>query len=453
MAIWTFQHLCSRERPHLDSSAFRDALAVEAQRARNAACFDRSVVMAAGARRLGLPTEAAEQLLFGDLPGERRLRLPESLPDSCSLAVQTNLDLARGLLRLASEVTIEIYGGARAVVRQVRLRRLLCTIRRIRTEGVCLGLSGPFSLFRHTTMYGRALASILPVLPWSGRFDLAARCMLRGRLLTVHLRPGNPIVTGEPPRPYDSRLEERFAREFARANLDWDLVREPEPVEVGDALMFPDFALVHRRDTSKRFLLEIVGFWTPDYLCEKLERLRSIPQTPLILCIDRGLNCSAGDLPAHARVIWFHKRIEPQSVLAAIEAAEPEASAYVERIELDDLFLDWAGRHPSSSPVHRRLASVKAGDPVRLRLDGHRIAVEAGDGPIAMLSHPASIRWATRLNRVLSVRLVQKVGRRAAQSAPQWRTILRCEHWAVPVLEVVLTASATAPQADSRSPR
>ena len=453
MAIWTLRSLCTRERPPTDAGALRDALAVEAQRARNAGHFDRSAVIAAGAQRLGLSPAAAEEQLFSDLPGERRLRLPKLLPDAHSLAARTNLALARGLLRLACEVTIELYGGARAVVRQVRLRRLLCTIRRAGPEGVRLGLSGPFSLFRHTTMYGRALASILPVLPWCCRFDLAARCMLRGRLLTVRLRPGDPIAAGEPPRAYDSRLEERFAREFARSSLDWDLIREPEPVQAGDALMFPDFAIVHRRDASRRFLLEIVGFWTPDYLREKLERLHAMPHAPLILCIDRGLNCSTGDLPPQARVIWFEKRIEPRSVLAAIESAGPEMAAQVERIEPSDLFIDWAGRCPASAAVHSRLAALKAGDPVRLRRDGPRVTVEAGDGPIAVLSRPASVRWAARLDCILSARLVEKAERQMSQSATQWRAALLCDRWAVPVVEVVLAASAATMPVKSRSPR
>ena len=239
MAIWTIQDLCERERPPLDAGLLRDAVAVEAQSARDAGRFDRSEVLAAGARLLGLSAAAAEEHMFADLPGERRLRVPEPLPEPQALATRTNLALAQGLLRLASEVAIEIYGSARAVVRQVRLRRLLCTVRRAGPEGVRLDVSGPFSLFHHTTMYGRALASILPLLPWCTRFDLEARCMIRGRAVSVHLGPGDPIAGGEPPRAYDSRLEERFARDFARANLDWDLVREPEPVEAGEFLAVP----------------------------------------------------------------------------------------------------------------------------------------------------------------------------------------------------------------------
>jgi predicted nuclease of restriction endonuclease-like RecB superfamily len=92
-------------------------------------------------------------------------------------------------------------------------------------------------------------------------------------------------------------------------------------VEAGSALIFPDFAIVHRRDLLKPFLLEIVGFWTPDYLRQKLDRLRHMPYSRMVLCIDRGLNCGNGDLPSHAHIVWFDKRIEPGAVLSAIEKA------------------------------------------------------------------------------------------------------------------------------------
>lgn len=214
------------------------------------------------------------------------------------------------------------------------------------------------------------------------------------------------------------------------------LSREPEPVESGEFLVFPDFAVVHRHDTSRRFLLEIVGFWTPDYLREKLSRLRAMPNIPLVLCIDRGLNCSAGELPPHARVVWFQKRIDPGAVLAVIDKTAPESVTCVERIGIGDLFINWAGRFPPSDPVHRRLAELKAGREVRLRKHSSGIAIEAEGGPIAMLSRPACARWLARLDRVVSGTLVKLTERQAAQSAPQWRSSLRCDRWTVPVVDV-----------------
>ena len=152
--------------------------------------------------------------------------------------------------------------------------------------------------------------------------------MLRGRPVNACLNSRDPIARSQPPQQFDSRIEERFAREFARATMDWDLVREPAPFEADGTLIFPDFAIVHRRDVSKRFLLEIVGFWTSDYLREKLKRLRSISDAPLILCINRALNCGDDELPAHSQVVWFQKRIDPGDVLEAIE----KGSAFIRGI-------------------------------------------------------------------------------------------------------------------------
>jgi len=182
-------------------------------------------------------------------------------------------------------------------------------------------ISGPYSLFKRTTLYGRALASLVPLLRACDRFCLSAEAMLRGRELIVTLRSGDPIFFGaELPRRYDSALEERFAREFRQAALDWDLIREPEPLRAGDHLIFPDFAIYHRRDPTRRVLLEIVGFWTPRYLQAKLERLRAAGAPDLILCVDDSLNCTNDAWAGLRHVVRFKRHIDVREVLAMIEA-------------------------------------------------------------------------------------------------------------------------------------
>ena len=79
------------------------------------------------------------------------------------------------------------------------------------------------------------------------------------------------------------------------------MIREPRPVASGKPLIFPDFELVHRRDKSRRWLLEIVGFWTQKYLTEKLERLRAAGIERLVLCIDQNRHCAEDELPRDAR--------------------------------------------------------------------------------------------------------------------------------------------------------
>jgi predicted nuclease of restriction endonuclease-like RecB superfamily len=184
-----------------------------------------------------------------------------------------------------------------------------------------LDISGPFALFRHTELYGSALAALVPRVAWCHHFELRARCALgRGTdLATLVVRSGDPIRVGRELARYDSGVERRFAADFARAASDWDLVREPRPVEAGSSLVFPDFELIHRRDPERRWLLEIAGFWTPEYLRAKLRRLRAARVDRIILCIDQNRCCSAEQLPVHARVIRYRRRVDPQAVLAIIE--------------------------------------------------------------------------------------------------------------------------------------
>jgi predicted nuclease of restriction endonuclease-like RecB superfamily len=49
--------------------------------------------------------------------------------------------------------------------------------------------------------------------------------------------------------------------------------------------------------------VEIVGFWTPEYLANKLERLRCARVSNLVLCIDADRNLGDGDIPRMQR--WF----------------------------------------------------------------------------------------------------------------------------------------------------
>jgi predicted nuclease of restriction endonuclease-like RecB superfamily len=147
---------------------------------------------------------------------------------------------------------------------------------------------------------------------------LDAECVVDGRRRILQLATGDPIFPADAPRQYDSRLEERFAREFRRAAPEWDIVREPEPITVDRTLVFPDFALQQRSDPGQRWLLEIVGFWTPDYVARKLAVYRKAQVANLILCVDEARNCAEADLPPEAKIVRFRRRVDPAVVLRAV---------------------------------------------------------------------------------------------------------------------------------------
>lgn len=271
------------------------------------------------AESLGVTVSALRDSLFADLPGERLVAACTRPVSATELASRANLALVQRLLCRAAALRIDVEGNTRALVRQAKWRGLICTVgERPEGGGASLEISGPFALFRHTGLYGRALGELIPLLAWCSRFRLVADCVVDGRRRTLRLATGDPIFPGDAPRQYDSRLEERFAREFRRAAPDWDIVREPEPIAAGDTLIFPDFAVRRRLNPGPRWLLEIVGFWTPDYVARKLGLYHKARVANLILCIDEARNCAGADIPTGARIVRFRRRVDPAAVLCAI---------------------------------------------------------------------------------------------------------------------------------------
>lgn len=67
-------------------------------------------------------------------------------------------------------------------------------------------------------------------------------------------------------------------------------------------------------------VVEIVGFWTREYLEKKLAALRKANVENLIICVDAERGCSEGDLSIGARVLRFKRKIDPAAVLALANA-------------------------------------------------------------------------------------------------------------------------------------
>jgi predicted nuclease of restriction endonuclease-like RecB superfamily len=113
---------------------------------------------------------------------------------------------------------------------------------------------------------------------------------------------------------YDSTLEQVFG---SLSLGSWKIKREPTILRAGKHAFVPDFAL--QRDGIKVYL-EIVGFWTPEYLQKKIEKLKQVKE-PVILLIDRKLKCSEKDFPSQ-EVIFFDKKIPANEVMQILRKYE-----------------------------------------------------------------------------------------------------------------------------------
>ncbi|MEZ4621697.1 MAG: DUF790 family protein [Caldilineaceae bacterium] len=272
-----------------------------------------------------------EHILYADRPAA--YLLTDSGPDwtTDSLIARYNLELARAALYWADQMTVHIYDGFKDFWKYVKLFKLMFEGTVIVPEqgfhGYSVVLDGPISPFvTSTTRYGRQLAAFLPALFLGNRWRMWATVRVphfRKRLV-YYLDDGVNLVThfktsGE----FDSRMEADFAADFHEKFGDerghWLLTREDEVILLGDTVMIPDFALTHKKD-GRRAVIEIVGFWHPEYLERKVAKAKAANRTDLILLVYEGVNLGRErlqDVPS--QVLYFKNKPVLKEVMALVE--------------------------------------------------------------------------------------------------------------------------------------
>ena len=249
-----------------------------------------------------------------------------------------NLALAQAVLYDATELRIRVWDHFGTVFSYVKLFGLMHRIYPINAtgervastdhaEGYEAMLDGPASLFRQSRKYGIRMANFLPALPHCEHWELEGEILVgeaadETRTLTLDHTAGleSHYSAG---RRFDSDLERTLATKWERANTDWELIREDDVFDLGAEVMIPDFAIEH--PDGRRAILEIVGFWTPEYLEEKLAKIRQADADNLLLAVSERLDCASEDFgPAAERLLWFKTGIHVYDV---VELAEEYALA------------------------------------------------------------------------------------------------------------------------------
>jgi predicted nuclease of restriction endonuclease-like RecB superfamily len=180
-------------------------------------------------------------------------------------------------------------------------------------------LDGPNSVLRRTRAYGVDFARFLAALVRLGDWRLQAEIGLRRgwRPFTFALSSADGLGVGATaPAEFDSSLEEALARKFGRERDGWRLLREGAVLDLGDSVLVPDFVLRHQDGTE--VVLEIVGYWTPEYLADKLGKLSAVRGVNLVVAVPRRLAVRAGTLPA--TVLPFNRRLLLRDLLPRLEA-------------------------------------------------------------------------------------------------------------------------------------
>jgi hypothetical protein len=123
------------------------------------------------------------------------------------------------------------------------------------------------------------------------------------------------------PVTFDSADEESFANQFKALNSGWTLKREPEPVLAGNQVIIPDFSL---EKAGLKIYLEIVGFWTEEYLQRKAEKLKQVNNVQMIIVVREALACeklSSLEKRPQLHFIYYKDKIPLAPILRYLQNA------------------------------------------------------------------------------------------------------------------------------------
>ncbi|MFO0212348.1 MAG: DUF790 family protein [Pseudanabaena sp.] len=277
-----------------------------------------------------LPSQIS-QGLYADLM-ENRILTQFDTPTPEDLIHRYNLSQVQGVFYRASHMTLNVLrndpGEYKLVFRYLKLFQLMSYIEGDVDYGFTITVDGATSLFGTSTRYGLAIAKLLPALIHVTKWSLQATLIekdpyskqKRKSLFTLDSNCG--LVSHYPAgKMYDSALEASFAEKWADLKTEWKLEREVDLIPIPGSVMIPDFRLVH--PDGRSYLLEIVGYWRPEYLRKKFSQVKQANYENLILAISERLNLEkAGvkmsDTPT--LTVWFKDKLLPKSILQVISS-------------------------------------------------------------------------------------------------------------------------------------
>ncbi len=306
---------------------------------------ERKQVLSKAAVKLSVKLDELEKSLWADQ--EENLKIKEFQPLTPEkLLTQYNLSLTQTLLFKATGMEIRIWDHYQQVFRRIKQLGLMYFI-----ESDKIYLDGAVSLFKLTERYGTALAKLLPEIMKCSKWWLKAsivRKTMQGKriydftldntikvfgsyheathIAEVHSCYNTDVV-------FDSAVEKEF---YKLSFKDWCVKREPTILKAGQYAFIPDFSLERG---SNKIYLEIVGFWTPEYLKKKIYKINQLKEN-IILLVNRNLACSSLDFKTD-NVIFYDRKLPYLEIIKILRKyEEKQLSEEVKRLKNIEISLE-----------------------------------------------------------------------------------------------------------------
>jgi hypothetical protein len=269
-----------------------------------------------------ITTDELEVAMWADLDKNKYLKNFELL-SPLQLISWYNISILQSLLLNCVKLEFSVYGGFswKKILRKIKQLGLMYFLyhennlesesnRQTRNQDmvsnskkdkrVICTVEGPLSIVRLTDKYGMAMAKLIPLIIFTDNWAIDAvilRKSISGVTKTYKFQISNkdkdlPLFDAskfhsqsEPnldPRllykyatdNFDSNVEKKFMDKFLKFSIGWNLIREPDPLILSNGKAFiPDFVF---EKYGIKVYLEIVGFWTSEYLKRKLEKIKDL---------------------------------------------------------------------------------------------------------------------------------------------------------------------------------
>lgn len=297
----------------------------EASRAKAVSVEQREKVLQDIAVKLNTTPEALERTIYCDVDEELILRDFEPI-EADLLIKQYNLSVTQTLLFKSLRMEFTCSGNWQKIFRSIKRLGLMYSIER-GDQGNIVSVDGPLSLFKMVDRYGTSVAKLLPQIVASKSWKIRAEVLGRNRDRIYLFELGSDQVKGfmedvpveeASKRSYDSSVEEHFARSFMSYDSGWKLEREPEPLVAGNYVLIPDFKFTK---ANLEVYLEIVGFWTQDYLEKKVSKLKSLTGVDMIVAVNENYAGSKfGKIKA--QIIYYRNSVPIKPILDHLRKSE-----------------------------------------------------------------------------------------------------------------------------------
>ncbi len=280
--------------------------------------FDRTEVEVKNliAAELKMEWSAIDAALYADVIDQQRLKAPPTIENPADLLSRYNVAQLQACLYRATELSVDATTDFAAIVRRAKLCGLLLEIRRLNSDTHRIDLSGPASILRESRRYGIHFARFIPTLLTCRDWQLVAKMITPwGRPAELRITSGDGYRSHLPaPAEFDSEVERNLAEKWGESKSGWKLLRDAGILHEGQTTFVPDFLLRHENGCEA--FLEIVGFWTPEYLAAKRITLAKFSGRRIVLAVAKR---TAKENAAGPGVLVYGTKIKPEQVVEAVE--------------------------------------------------------------------------------------------------------------------------------------